>query len=101
MPAVCVSAPPKIHHLFDAFTTIDEVEKDKSLPDIYIHAAEKLRVSNEDCIVFEDILAGVKGAKRAGMRVYGVYDFYSVHERSEIEEIVDGYITDFYELTKE
>ena len=60
--------------LFDAITVTDEVKKSKSNPDIYLLAAKKLGVNPSECMVYEDIIAAVKGAKLAGMKVTGVYD---------------------------
>ncbi len=87
-----------IYHLFDAFTTTDEVSRGKQHPDIYLLAAEKLNVSPGSCIVFEDILLGIKGIIAAGMRPYGVYDEYSKHDQAEIQALSEAYIRDFGEL---
>ncbi len=37
-------------------------------------AAECLKVQPGECIVFEDAVAGIESAKRAGMKVIGVGD---------------------------
>lgn len=89
-----------IYDYFDALTTTREVQRGKGYPDIYLLTAEKLGVSPEDCVVFEDILAGIKGAKAANMRAYGVHDLYSEHNREEIEKLADGYIFDFAAMIK-
>ena len=57
-----------IYHYFDSITLTDEVSRGKNFPDVYLLAAEKLGVNPEECIVFEDILPAVKGAKAAGMK---------------------------------
>lgn len=84
-----------IYECFDAFTATDEVKREKSFPDIYLLTAEKLKLNPRDCLVFEDILQGVRGAKRAGMRVVGIRDIYSENDREEIEKLADGFIEDF------
>lgn len=89
-----------IFHLFDAITTTDEVARDKNFPDIYLLTAEKLQVAPERCIVFEDILPAVKGAKLAGMKVVGVQDEYSLDQKEEIMRISDFYIEKYEELTR-
>ena len=63
-----------IYELFDAFTQTNEVKRGKKFPDVYIRAAEKAGCSQEECIVFEDVLSAVKGAKSGGFKVVGVYD---------------------------
>ena len=89
-----------IFHLFDAITTTDEVARDKNFPDIYLLTAEKLQVAPNRCIVFEDILPAVKGAKLAGMKVVGVQDEYSLDQKEEIMRISDFYIEKYEELTR-
>lgn len=63
-----------IYNLFDFLGSADMVEKGKEFPDLFLHVANKLNVKPNECIVFEDILAAMKGAKSAGMQVWGVYD---------------------------
>lgn len=87
-----------IAHYFDIITTTDEAGKGKSAPDVYFLCAEKMGVSPEDCIVFEDILPAVKTAKLAGMKVIGVHDRFSENNKEEIMELADCYIENFHEL---
>jgi HAD superfamily hydrolase (TIGR01509 family) len=47
------------------------VAKGKPAPDLYLLAAETMRVRPADCIVVEDSVAGVTAAARAGMRPIG------------------------------
>jgi beta-phosphoglucomutase family hydrolase len=47
--------------------SIDDVKNRKPHPEIFLLAAEKLRVKPNECIVIEDTIAGVEAAKRAGM----------------------------------
>lgn len=89
-----------IFHFFDVITTTDEVARDKNFPDIYLLTAEKLKVAPDRCIVFEDILPAVKGAKLAGMKVVGVQDEYSLDQKEEIMRITDFYIEKYEELTR-
>ena len=84
--------------LFDAITVTDEVKKSKSNPDIYLLAAKKLGVDPKDCMVFEDIIAAVEGAKLAGMKVTGVYDEHSKHQIDVLKKECDNYIYSYEEL---
>ena len=60
--------------LFEVIVTGDEVERGKPAPDIYLSAAEKLRISPDECLVVEDALSGVAAAKAAKMRVIAIPD---------------------------
>jgi beta-phosphoglucomutase len=48
----------------------------KPHPEVYLRAAELLRVNPANCIVFEDSFTGVEAALAAGMRVIGVSTTY-------------------------
>lgn len=85
----------EIISFFDVLCSTEQVEHGKEYPDIFQFVAKTLDIPQSQCIVFEDVLPAVKSAKRAGMTVYGVYDKYSAHNRSEIESIADGYLLDF------
>lgn len=87
-----------IYHYFDAISTTEEVKKSKDNPEIYLLSANKLNIAPEDCLVFEDIVQAVKGAKLAGMTVYAVHDKSSEHQKDELISLSDRYITNFKEL---
>src|SRR5215471_2947387 len=61
-----------LRQYFDAVVTGDDVQLPKPHPDIYLRAAEMLRVEPGKCVVFEDSPTGVAAALAAGMRVVGV-----------------------------
>jgi beta-phosphoglucomutase family hydrolase len=79
--AITSSAPPKnidvlvtelgIEKYFDAIVTGFDLPG-KPNPDIFLKAAGILQIRPEDCIVFEDAIPGVEGAKRAGMKCVAV-----------------------------
>jgi beta-phosphoglucomutase family hydrolase len=80
--AIASSAPPEnieivlralgIRECFQATVYGDEVPEGKPSPQIYLRAAQKLGVAPANCVVMEDAIAGVEGAKRAGMRCVAV-----------------------------
>lgn len=87
-----------ILRFFQTIVTVGDTGKGKEYPDIFLLAAQKLEVNPQECMVFEDCLHAVQGAKLAGMKVFAVYDPASAHERTEMERMADGYIQDFREL---
>ncbi|BCK77070.1 hydrolase [Acetobacter aceti NRIC 0242] len=53
--------------VFDAIVTIEDVERPKPAPDIYLLAAKRLGVKPSGCLVFEDSTEGLEAAHAAGM----------------------------------
>lgn len=86
--------------LFDAFASLGEVKRGKGFPDIYLLASHRLGVAPAQCMVFEDISAGIAGAKAGGFRTCGVYDPYSAYEWAEIKGMADMCIERYRELLK-
>lgn len=89
-----------IYDYFDSITISEEVGVSKANPDIYLLSAQKLNVDPKDCIVFEDIVQAVKGAKLAGMTVYSIYDESSADQKDELIKVSDKYILNYLELIK-
>jgi beta-phosphoglucomutase len=57
---------------FEVLITAESVRRGKPDPEVYLLAAQGLRVPPADCLVFEDAVVGVQAARHAGMRVIGV-----------------------------
>lgn len=57
---------------FDVEVTGDQVSRGKPFPDIYLRAAELLRVPAGCCLALEDVPNGIRSAKAAGMLCYAV-----------------------------
>lgn len=87
-----------VYDYFDAFASGNEVKRSKEFGDIYILSAERLNVKPWQCLVFEDILRAVKGAKAAGMKVCGVYDKSSLKDIDNIKREADFFIYGFKEM---
>jgi len=61
-----------IKELFDAVADGNNVSKAKPNPEVFLKAAEMVRVKPGKCVVFEDAVAGVQAALNAGMICIGV-----------------------------
>ena len=84
--------------MFDSFTETHEVERGKGYPDVYELAALRCQTDTAHCIVFEDILKAVQGAKDGGFYTVAVYDAASTQEQEEIKKLCDRYIYGYEEL---
>ena len=59
-------------HIFQGIVSADDVHRGKPDPEVFLTAASRVGVSPERCIVVEDAVAGVQGARSAGMRSVGI-----------------------------
>lgn len=50
-----------------------QVTNGKPAPDLFLFAANEMGVPPQRCVVIEDSLAGIAGARAAGMTVFGFY----------------------------
>ncbi|WP_443747851.1 HAD family hydrolase [Asticcacaulis solisilvae] len=62
--------------LFDAVVTIEDVNRGKPHPDIYLAAADRLKVAPARAHAFEDSDEGVEAARSAGMPVTDIRPYY-------------------------
>jgi HAD superfamily hydrolase (TIGR01509 family) len=60
------------NHTFQGMVSAEDVHRGKPDPEVYLLAAARVSVPAERCIVVEDAVAGIEGARRAGMRSIGV-----------------------------
>ncbi|AUC84652.1 beta-phosphoglucomutase [Polaribacter sp. ALD11] len=61
-------------HYFGAIVDGNNVTKAKPDPEVFLLAAKQLGVNAEDCVVFEDAVAGVEAANAANMISIGIGD---------------------------
>ena len=59
-------------HIFQAIVSAEDVHRGKPDPEVYFIAAARLEVPPERCIVVDDAVAGVQGARSAGMKSIGI-----------------------------
>ena len=59
-------------NLFDSIIDGTKIAKGKPDPEVFLKGAEELGVSPDECVVFEDAVAGIEAAQRAGMKAVGI-----------------------------
>jgi beta-phosphoglucomutase len=81
-------------HYFDAIIDGNNITKGKPDPQVFQMGAEATNCTPEECVVFEDALAGVQAGKAGGMKVIGVGS-------GEILKEADFVISSFKEMSIE
>ncbi|WP_350289924.1 beta-phosphoglucomutase [uncultured Croceitalea sp.] len=79
---------------FDAIVDGNSVSNAKPNPEVFLIAAKELGVSPENCVVFEDAVAGIQAANAANMLSIGIGDKEVLHE-------ADYVFTDFTQIELE
>src|SRR6184192_4625862 len=82
---------------FEVIVAGDEIERGKPAPDIYLRAAEKLGVPENECLVIEDALSGIAAGKAVGMRVAAIPDTRFVNPR-DYEKEADYVLGSLFEI---
>jgi len=72
---------------FDATVNGLEVENKKPHPDIFLHAANKLGLLPEFCLVVEDAVSGVEAAKAAGSKCLALTTSFKKNELEKADWI--------------
>ena len=78
-----------IYDWFHSFTETGDVKRGKEFPDVYLKAAEKMRVNPGNCFVFEDILPAVLGAKKGGFQTVVVREPKWNYAKEDFDLICD------------
>lgn len=69
---------------FDAIVDGNDVSNAKPDPEVFLQAAQKLGISNENSIVFEDSVAGIQAANIANMTSIGIGEATILNEAKYI-----------------
>jgi HAD superfamily hydrolase (TIGR01509 family) len=76
-----------IFEYFDYIIAGNEVKIAKPEPEIFLKAAEVLKLKPEECAVIEDAELGLIAAKRAGMLAISIPDEFTKHQDHSIADI--------------
>ncbi len=96
--AITSSAPPENIEFLVAELKIKEYFNEivsgfdlpgKPNPDVFLEAADILEIKPGNCLVIEDAIAGVEGAKRAGMKCIAVTTTNSASNLADADVVVD------------
>ncbi|MFH4968040.1 beta-phosphoglucomutase [Gaetbulibacter sp. M240] len=89
-------------HLIDRFKGIidgNSVNKAKPDPEVFLIGAQTLNLDPKNCIVFEDAIAGIEAANRAGMISVGIGDKETLSAAdfnfSDLKEIPENFFNQF------
>lgn len=89
---------PFIRESFDVIITAADIIRSKPSPECYFLAAERLGVTPDECVVFEDSEAGIQSAKNAGMKIAALATTLS---RQTLMPLADTIIDNFTNQTPE
>ena len=75
-------------HFFDAIVDGNLVSKSKPDPEVFLKGAELLGMKAQECLVFEEAIAGIEAANRAGMRSIGIGSPEVLTEATIVERVL-------------
>lgn len=84
-------------HKFAGIVDGNDVSKAKPDPEVFLIGAKKLSLSPENCVVFEDAIAGIEAANKANMTSVGIGDKTTLNQAdynfNNLTEIPDNFFT--------
>ncbi|NLP56828.1 beta-phosphoglucomutase [Lutibacter sp. B1] len=80
---------------FSAIVDGNDVSKAKPDPEVFLIGAKKLHIKPENCVVFEDAIAGIEAANRANMISVGIGEKEVLGEATFVFENMAVITTDF------
>jgi len=93
MPPViqAVLAMQDCGRFFSAVVSVQEVERPKPAPDVFLRTAERLGVLPGQCCVIEDAAVGVAAARAAGMDVIGITNSLAAGQLAQATKVLASY----------
>ncbi len=84
---ITILSRAQIDTLFDVIITGNDIKRGKPDPEIFLSASERMNLSPQECVVFEDAVLGVEAAKSAAFTCVGI-DRYNAPERLKKADLV-------------
>jgi HAD superfamily hydrolase (TIGR01509 family) len=81
----------RLGRFFSAVVSDADVQHGKPAPDIFLRAAELLKVASRECCVVEDSKPGVAASLAAGMEVIAITNTYPAEELRHATRVVRTY----------
>ena len=86
-----VLAIKRLRRFFSAVVTDSDIKRGKPEPDIFLRAAELLKVAPQKCCVIEDSKPGVAASLAAGMQVIAITNTHPSEELRHATQVVETY----------
>lgn len=86
----------QIRSIITTYLAAEDYQHSKPNPECYLKTAKALNLQPEQCLVFEDSIAGLKAAKAANMVAIGITK--RAVDKNAMQEIADSLIVDYTEL---
>jgi HAD superfamily hydrolase (TIGR01509 family) len=83
---------PEFKEMFDEVLTSEDFAESKPSPDCYLKAAARFGADNDECVVFEDSINGLRSGRAAEMMVVGLT---TTNSKENIQELSDVQIADY------
>jgi beta-phosphoglucomutase len=89
----------KLAPFFDALVSMEDTQRGKPDPQVFLVAAERLGVRPANCVVIEDAVVGIQAAKAGGMKCVAV-DFVGHHGEAALRKAgADRVVKSLEEIT--
>ena len=75
---------------FDAITAAEDVSNGKPNPEVFLKAAEKIKVDPKHCVVFEDAHVGIEAGLAANMQVIAVATTHPVESLGNAHMVTEN-----------
>jgi len=96
----------QITHFFDAIIDGNSVTHAKPNPEVFLQGAKAVKANPENCVVFEDAVAGIEAALNANMKCIGVGDKKTLNkahmvisgfEKTKYKKLIDKLKNELFE----